>query len=233
VRKKRFNVIASFGISTEPDMGCQVAGKKNSNANRRRKKMNHARSAISFMVVFALIMVFAGCGDPPWVERAAAKAAMRTAMAKGADKAATAEFTKAQSLWDKANAQIGEGKEADAKRSYIDAAVAFERATWVVMSGTERQTMISETSERLAALENKWKKIEVEAGKLEATKKAAWEADSKAFMEGVKACKEGLASDTVGVKARITSQLEPLFNKWEKAFRPIIPLRKHAATENK
>jgi hypothetical protein len=197
---------------------------------KRRRIMSPVRIVVTLMTVLTISLVFAGCGDPPWVERGAAKAAMRAAVAKGADKAAAAEFAKAQDLWDKANAQIDDGKQADAKRSYIDAKVAFERATWAVMNKTERQEMNNEMSERLASLENKWEKIEVEAGKLEATKKAAWEADAKAFMEGVKACKEGVASDTIGVKARIDGELTPMYNKWEKALRPLFPLKKHAAT---
>ena len=188
--------------------------------------MKHIRFAISLMVVFALTLVIAGCGDPPWVERGYAKQARQVAVAKGAEKGAPAEFAKAKALYDKADALMNKDKDApETKQAYNAAKWAFERATWVVMTEPERQAEIDQMNKKLASMEKGWEKFEVEAGKLKADRKVAFEADAKTFKEGLKTAKERVMADTIGVKAKTAAELQPLYDKWDVVFRPVIPLK--------
>ena len=188
--------------------------------------MKHVRYAISLMVVFALTLVIAGCGDPPWVERGLAKQARRVAVAKGAETGAPAEFAKAKALYGKADEQVDKDKNGpDAKKYYTEARWAFERATWAVMTEPERQAVIDKTNKQLASLEEGWKKYEAQAGNLNADRKAAFEADAKAFKEGIKAAKDRVVADTVGAKEKTDTELKPIYDKWEIVFRPAIPLK--------
>ena len=177
-------------------------------------------------MITALILVISGCGNPPWVERFAARQAMSAALAKGADKKAPAEFAAAKEIMDKANLQVSEWKHTEAIQTFIKATIAFERATWIVQTASERQVIMDQTNKKLVSLETNFKKLEVEAAKKEAVMKAKYETDAKAFMATIKTAKDGVIKDTIGVKATIAAELQPIYEKWNVAFRPLIPLKK-------
>jgi len=102
--------------------------------------MKHFKQIVSLMTVLALVLVFIGCSKPPEEEKAAAKAAMDAAAAKGADKYAAADFKAAKGLWDKSEAQVAEKKYSEAKQGYIDTKAAFVKAAAAVEAGKKAVT---------------------------------------------------------------------------------------------
>lgn len=86
-------------------------------------------------MVFAMLLVLVGCAKPPEAEKQTAKVAMEVAVSAGAEKYAVADLDAAKKIWDTAEFQMKEKKYKEAKQSYIDAKVAFEKANGAVAAG--------------------------------------------------------------------------------------------------
>ncbi len=197
--------------------------------------MKHFKYSVSFLMVIALALVFIGCAKPPEAEQKAAKAAMDAAVSAGADKYAAADLDAAKKVWDAAEAQVKDKKYKEAKQGYVDAKAAFEKAAGAVAAG--KKAVADEANAAIAALEKGWKGIEAAAkkvGKKMKDQKGAWEADAKAFVEGLKASKAMVAADPLGAKAK-AGQLKAVIEKWETAFKEMVaaPAKPEAKKETK
>ncbi len=177
--------------------------------------------SVSLMVVLLWALTFIGCAKPPEAEKAAANAAMTSAITAGADKYATADLSAAKKILDSAEAQMKEKKYEEAKKAYVDARAAFDKATGAVAAG--KQAAINDANASLAALEDAWLKLGETAKTLEKKmkdKKDAWIADSTAFPENVKKIKETIIADPLGTKAKI-AELKAVVDKWDAAFKEL------------
>jgi len=184
--------------------------------------MKRSKYSVSLMMILALALVFIGCAKPPEAEQKAAKAAMDAAVSAGADKYAAADLDAAKKVWDAAEAQVKDKKYKEAKQGYVDAKAAFEKAAGAVAAG--KKAVTDEANAAIAALEESWKGIEAaakKAAKKMKDQKGAWEADAKAFVEGLKAGKEMIASDPLGAKEK-AGQLKAVIEKWEAAFKEMV-----------
>lgn len=177
--------------------------------------------SVSLMVVLLWALTFIGCAKPPEAEKAAANAAMTSAITAGADKYATADLSAAKKILDSAETQMKEKKYEEAKKAYVDARAAFDKATGAVAAG--KQAAINDANASLAALEDAWLKLGETAKTLEKKmkdKKDAWIADSTAFPENVKKIKETIIADPLGTKAKI-AELKAVVDKWDAAFKEL------------
>jgi len=52
-------------------------------------------------------------------------------------------------------------------------------------------------------------------------KTAEWEADAKAFVDGLKAAKDSIAADPIGAKAK-AGELKAAIEKWDAAFKEML-----------
>ena len=77
---------------------------------------NRRRFGLIF-VGLALLLVLAGCAQPPEAEKQAAKGAMDAAVSGGADKYAVADLDAAKKVWETAESQMNEKKYQEAKQS--------------------------------------------------------------------------------------------------------------------
>jgi hypothetical protein len=183
--------------------------------------MERFKHAVSLMIVLALAFVFVGCATPPDAEKSAAQAAMDAAVSAGADKYVAADFGAAKSLWETAESQMKDKKYKEAKQGYIDAKAAFEKAAGGVEAG--KKAMTDEANAAVASLEDGWKNLEVTAKTVEKKmkdKKADWDADAKAFAEGLKATKDMIAADPAGAKAK-AGDLKAIIDKWDATFKEL------------
>jgi hypothetical protein len=183
--------------------------------------MKHFKYVVSFMLVFALALVFIGCAKPPEAEKSAAKAAMDAAVAASADKYAAADFSAAKALWDTAEAKMNEKKYDEAKQGYINAKPAFEKAAGAAVAG--KKALTDEVTAALAGLEEGWKTLAASAKNVEKKmkdKKADWVVDVKAFEDGLKATKDMIATDPAGAKAR-AGELKTILDRWDAAFKEL------------
>ena len=183
--------------------------------------MKRSKYLVSLMVVLSLAFVFTGCAKPPDAEKSAAQAAMGAAVSVGADKYAAADFGAAKTLWDTAESQMNDKKYKEAKQGYIDAKAAFEKAAGGVEAG--KKAMTDEANAAVASLEDGWKNLEAIAKKVEKKmkdKKDAWDADTKAFAEGLKTTKDMIAADPAGVKAK-AGELKTIIDKWDATFKEL------------
>jgi hypothetical protein len=181
--------------------------------------MKHFKYSVSVVMVLALALVFIGCAKPPEAEQKAAKAAMDAAVTAGADKYAVADLQAAKKLWESAEAQVKDKKYKEAKQVYVDAKAAFEKAAAGVAAGKKAAT--DEANAAVAALEEGWKGIEDSVKKIEKKmkdQKAAWEADAKSFVDGLKASKEMIAADPLGAKTK-AGELKAVVEKWDATFK--------------
>ena len=181
--------------------------------------MKHFKYSVSFLMVIALALVFIGCAKPPEAEQKAAKAAMDAAVSAGADKYAAADLDAAKKVWDAAEAQVKDKKYKEAKQGYVDAKAAFEKAAVAAAAG--KKAVADEANAAIAALEESWKGIEAaakKAAKKMKDQKGVWEADAKAFVEGLKAGKEMIAADPLGAKAKV-AELKAVIEKWDATFK--------------
>jgi hypothetical protein len=180
--------------------------------------MERFKHSVSLIIVLALAFVIVGCTKPPDAEKSAAQAAMDAAVSAGADKYAAADFGAAKGIWDTAESQMKDKKYKEAKQGYIDAKAAFEKAANGVAAG--KKAMTDEVNAAVASLEDGWKNLEATAKKVEKKmkdKKDAWDADAKAFAEGMKATKDMVAADPAGAKAK-AGELKAIIDKWDAAF---------------
>ncbi len=187
--------------------------------------MKNGRLFGLIFVVFALLLVLAGCANPPEVEKQAAKGAMDAAVSAGADKYAVADLGAAKKVWATAESQMNEKqyyvlpKYKEAKQSYIEAKAAFEKAGGAVQAG--KKAASDQASAALASIEEAWKKLEATAQKMAKQmkdKKEAWAADSKAATEGLAKAKEMIAADPAGAKAKL-DELKAMSAKWDNTFK--------------
>ncbi len=126
--------------------------------------MKNGRLFGLIFVVFALLLVLAGCAKPPEAEKQAAKGAMDAAVSAGADKYAVADLGAAKKVWDTAESQMNEKKYKEAKQNYIEAKAAFEKAGGAVQAG--KKAASDQASAALASIEEAWKKLEATAQKM-------------------------------------------------------------------
>ncbi|MCX5855074.1 MAG: hypothetical protein NTZ24_11010 [Deltaproteobacteria bacterium] len=193
--------------------------------------MKHFKYSVSFMMVLALVLVFIGCAKPPEAEKSAAKAAMDTAVAAGADKYATTDLKAAKTLWDTSEAQMSAKKYEEAKQGYVSAKAAFEKAAGASAAG--KKTMTDEVNAAVASLEEGWKNLEASAKNVEKKmkdQKDAWAADTKTFVDGLKATKDMIATDPAGAKVK-SGELKSILDKWDAAFKELAtaPAKPEAA----
>ena len=87
-------------------------------------------------MIFVLTTVFAtGCEGPVEAKKRAANVVRELAISKGAPMYAPAEFKKAMTAWDKAEALMRENKISEARLAYREAKDGFEDAMWAVDAG--------------------------------------------------------------------------------------------------
>jgi len=181
--------------------------------------MRMIKLLVIVLMVFALGMVLVGCAKPPEAEREAAKKAMDAAIAGGAEKYASSDLEAARKLWDTAESQMKEKKYKEAKQSYMDAKVAFEKAAAAVEAG--KKAVADQASAILKGLEEKWGKLLATAKKMEKKlkdKKQAWTADAKAINEGLEKTKEVIVSAPAEAKAKL-DELKTMIDKWGATFK--------------
>ncbi|MEI8174066.1 MAG: hypothetical protein WCH07_11385 [Deltaproteobacteria bacterium] len=193
--------------------------------------MKHFKYSVSFMMVLALVLVFIGCAKPPETEKSAAKASMDTAVAAGADKYAATDLKAAKDLWDATEAQMSAKKYEEAKQGYVNAKAAFEKAAGAAAVGKKATT--DEAIAAVAGLEEGWKNLETAAKNVEKKmkdKKDVWAADTKTFVDGLKATKDMIATDPAGAKAK-SGELKSIIDKWDAAFKELAaaPTKPEAA----
>jgi hypothetical protein len=125
---------------------------------------------------------------------------------------------------------MAEKKYEEAKQGYIDAKVAFEKATGAVEVG--KKAMSDQVTALVTSMEENWKNLEGTAKKLEKKmkdKKDAWTADAKSFMEGLETTKKMVATDPAGAKAK-ASELKSIVDRWDIAFKELVaPAKPEAA----
>src|SRR4030042_5656847 len=125
--------------------------------------MKHVRLSVLLCIVLALTLVFMRCAKPPEAEKQSAKSAMDAAISAGADKYATDSLDAAKKIWDTAESQMKEKKYEEAKKSYIDATVAFNKA----FMEAEKKAAADQANSALATVEESWQNVEAKAKKLE------------------------------------------------------------------
>ena len=183
--------------------------------------MKHFKYAISSIMVLSLALVFIGCAQPPAAEQSAAKAAMDAAVAAGAQKYATADFDAAKTILGTSEAQMNEKKYEEAKKGYVNAKAAFEKAAVAAAAG--KKAITDEVNAAMVVLEEGWKNLNASAKDVEKKmndQKDAWAADSKAFEEGLKAIKGMIATDPTGAKAKV-GELKSIIDKWDATFKEL------------
>ena len=178
--------------------------------------MKHVRLSVLVLVVLALVMVLGSCAKPPEAEKQAAKSAMDAAISAGADKYATDSLDAARKIWDTAESQMKEKRYEEAKKSYIDATVAFNKA----FMEARKKAAADLANAALATLEKSWKNVKATAKKMgkKLKDKEAWTADAKAISEGLGKGKEMIAANPSQAKAKL-DELKTMVDKWENTFK--------------
>lgn len=183
--------------------------------------MKHLKYSLSLIVFLALALVVIGCAKPPEAEKSAAKAAMDAAVSAGADKYAAADLDAAKKLWDTAETKMTEKEYKEAKQVYIDAKAAFEKAAGAAEAG--KKTLTDEANAAVAGLEEGWANLEGASQKVAKKmkdKKDMWDADVKAFAEGLKTTKDMIATDPSGAKTK-GDELKAIIDKWDATFKEL------------
>ena len=195
--------------------------------------MNRFKQTAWLVVILVLALAFVGCAKPPEAEQQAAKAAQEAAVAAGADKYAAAELEAAKKLWGSAEAQMQEKKYKEAQPLYVEAKAAFEKAAGAVAAG--KKAVADEAATTIVALEESWKGLDAAAQKVEKRmkeKKEAWEAEAKAFLEGLTAGKEMVEKDPLGAKAKL-GELKTFIEKWDTVIKELAALPEPAPVKKK
>jgi hypothetical protein len=139
----------------------------------------------------------------------------------GADKYAAADFDAAKKLWDTAETKMTGKEYKEAKQVYIDAKAAFEKAAGAAEAG--KKALTDEANAAVAGLEEGWKNLEGAAQKVEKKmkdKKDMWDADVKAFAEGLKTTKDMITTDPSGAKMK-GGELKAIIDKWDATFKEL------------
>ena len=189
--------------------------------------MKHFRFATPFIVILGLALILTACNEAPWVMRYDAKQASLAAdaaLARGADKAAPAEYSAAMAILGKANEMVKEGKFTPSIKVYRDAKVAFDKAAFIAMTEAEKKAVIDKINKKISSLEENWKKLEGEAALSD--KKAAFDEASKAFAQGITEAKGMIATDTIGADVKANELKVVFYDKWNYDFTPLLPLKK-------
>jgi hypothetical protein len=178
--------------------------------------MKHVRLSVSLLVVLALTLAFMSCAKPPDAEKQAAKSAMDAAISAGVDKYASDSLDATRKIWDTAESQMKEKKYEDAKKSYIDATIAFKKAT--MEAG--KKVAADQANAALATVEESWKKVEATAKKVgsKLKDKEAWTTDAKAISEGLERAKEMIATNPSQAKDKLDG-LKIMVMKWENTLK--------------
>jgi hypothetical protein len=197
--------------------------------------MAHFKQSLSLMIILALTVIFVGCTNPPEAERSAAKAAMDTAVASGADKYATRTLDAAKKIWGAAETEMREKKYKEAKQNYVTAKVVFDIAAGNTQEGKKIAT--AEASAAITSLEEDWKNLNITAQNHEKMMKDEqmkdeWAADTRAFTEGLKTHKDKTVNDPVGAMANV-SELKYIIEKWDIAFKKLAATRSEQKTIKK
>ena len=195
--------------------------------------MKNGRLFRLIFVVLALLLVLAGCAQPPEAEKQAAKGAMDAAVSGGADKYAVADLDAAKKVWETAESQMNEKKYQEAKQGYIDAKVAFEKAGGAAEAG--KKAASDQAGAFLASIEEAWKRLEAEAqkmGKKMKNKKGAWIADSKVVTDGLAKAKEMIAADPAGAKPKL-DELKAMVDKWDNTLKKMAAAPAKSPTAKK
>ena len=187
--------------------------------------MKNAKWVVAVMMIMVSVSMFIGCTNPPEAEKSAAKTAMDAAVAAEAPRYARADFEAAMQLWDTSEVQVQEKKYKEAKRGYLAASAAFEKAEAAVAAGKKAlvgEVNADELNAAIARLEADWENLQVLAKKLGAKleKKKLWEADAKSFAEGLKAAKNMSAADPVSAKLKLDF-LRPFIDSYTKIFKQL------------
>jgi len=173
-------------------------------------------------LVLALALAFVGCASPPDAEKAAAKTALDAAVAASAGKYAAADFNAAMKAWNGAEAQMNEQKYEEARQSYVNAKAAFAKAAAAAVAG--KKAAMSEATAALAGVEEAWKNLETAAKAVEKRmkdQKEAWEADGKAYADGLKVAKDALNTDPVIAKKLAGDMKAAIIDKWDPIFKEL------------
>ena len=191
--------------------------------------------SLSLMIILALTLMFIGCTKPPDAERSAAKAAMDTAVASGADKYATRILDAAKKIWSAAEAEMREKKYEEAKQNYATAKVVFDIAASDAQEGKKIAT--AEANAAITGLEEDWKNLNITARNHEKMMKDEqmkdeWAADTRAFTEGLKAHKDKIVDDPVSAMANV-SELKYIIEKWDIAFKKLAATQSEQKTIKK
>ena len=160
----------------------------------------------SLLLRLALLsaLVFMGCARPPEAERSAARAAMDAALSARAEKYVPADSAAARRLWETAENLVKEKKYEEAKRGYIDARAAFEKAAGGIEAA--KTAAAEEVGVALPGLEEGWQDLQALFQRVEkkVTKgRGLWEADAKTFVEDLKTVKETFATDPGGAREKM------------------------------
>lgn len=181
--------------------------------------MSNVKYSVSFIIILALTFMLIGCVKPPESEKSAAKSAMDAAMAAGADKYAVAGLDDAKKKWETAEILMKEKKYKEAKGAYLAAKAAFDKTVGSVAEG--KKLAAAEAQNAITSLEEDWENFKAVAGTIDKKIKDQkvrddWEADVKAFTDGVKAAKEMAVNDPASVKSKV-ADLKAIIGKWNTA----------------
>jgi hypothetical protein len=182
--------------------------------------MKNYKWLVAVMMILVVAGAFTGCAKPPEAEKAAAKTALDAAIAAHADKYATTDYTAARQIWDSAESQVKEKKYEEAKKGYIDAKAAFEKAADVVETG--KKAFTSQAAAAVADLEAAWTNLEAMAKKYEnrLEKKKLWEGDSKTFLEGLTSARGMISTDPAGATEK-AGQLKRFLDTYSALFKQL------------
>lgn len=197
--------------------------------------MAHFKQSLSLMIILALALIFVGCTNPPEAERSAAKAAMDTAVASGADKYATRIMDAAKKIWGAAETEMRAKKYDQAKQNYVTAKVVFDIAAGNAQEG--KKIAAAEANSAITGLEEGWKNLNITARNYEKMMKDdqmkdEWAADTRAFTEGLKAHKDKVVDDPVSAMANV-SELKYIIEKWDIAFKKLAATQSEQKTIKK
>lgn len=193
--------------------------------------MNHLKWRGYVLVVLVVVLTFIGCAKPPEAEKEAAKAAMDAALSAGAEKYAASDLDSAKKIWEAAESQKKEKKYKEAKQSYMDAKVAFEKAVQAAETG--KKVLMDQTNAALIGIEESWRNVEAMAKKMgeKLKDRGAWATDVKAISEGMAEAKEMISADPSQARVKL-DDLKVIVDKWENRFKEMGALPKGSGQQS-
>jgi hypothetical protein len=168
-------------------------------------------------VVAGLALAVAGCASPPETEKKAADAAVAAARSAEADRYAAPAYRAVTDLQKQAEAQMADKKYKEAKASYERLKGLADDAAKAAASG--KAALKAEVEKGIVAVEAGWAELEKQAKraarKLKADQKKAWEEDTKAVREALKAAKDFAANAPAQAKEKLVAATATM-EKWSK-----------------